>query len=188
MGNLVSVQKRAFMAAAILLATPFVGATTAIAATDGSLGATSQGTVDITASVPSRVRLSKLTDVSLLNQDPGSDAVANQNVCVWSNTATSGYSITATGNGAGNAFTLASGTNTVPYSVEWAGVSGQNSGSALATGVASTGYTSVATQQLCNAGPSASASLIVKITSADLSTMSAGQSYTGTLTLLVAPE
>jgi hypothetical protein len=139
-------RNRTLLAAVALMTTPVAAGSMAHAATDGSLGATSQGTVNINASVPSRVRLSKLTDVSLLNQDPGSDALANQDVCVWSNTVSSGYSITATGNGAGNAFTLASGSETVPYAVEWAGTSGQTSGTGLTAGVASTGHTVVAWQ------------------------------------------
>lgn len=158
------------------------------AASQGSAGTTSTGSVTISASVPNRVRISGLSDVSMLNQDPASDALSAQDVCVWSNTVTKGYSITATGSGAGNAFTLAAGASTVAYSVEWNGSSGQSSGTALGTGSAQTGFVSTATQQLCSSGPSASASLIIKVAGADLATMQAAQTYTGTLTLLVTPE
>lgn len=160
----------------------------AVAATDGSLGATSTGSVAITASVPSRVRISGLTNVDFTNQDPAALASKAQNVCIWSNTATRGYSITATGSGAGNAFTLSNGTATVPYSVAWSGLIDQTSGSALSAGTASSTLTSSATQQLCNSGPSGSASLIVGIATADLGTMYAGSNYAGTLTLLVTPQ
>jgi len=162
--------------------------TQALAASQGTPGATSTGSVNINASVPNRVRISGLTDISLLNQDPTVEAQSAQDVCVWSNTATRGYSITATGSGSGNAFTLAGGGGTVPYSVEWSGSIGQTSGTALTSSSPETGLTSTATQQLCNAGPSASASLIIKISSTDLSTMQAATTYTGTLTLLVTPE
>ena len=60
------------------------------AATQGSLGATSSGSVSIGASVPNRVQISGLTDVSFTNQDPASAAASAQNVCVWSNTSTKG--------------------------------------------------------------------------------------------------
>ena len=160
----------------------------ASAATDGSFGSTSTGNININASVPNRVRLSGLTDVSLLNLDPSIDATSAQNVSVFSNTATRGYSITATGSGSGNAFTLSSGASSVPYSVEWSSTVSSASGSALVAGNAATGFTSTATHQLCSTGPSASASLIVKLASADLSSMQAGQTYNGTLTLLVQPE
>jgi hypothetical protein len=153
------------------------------------MGATSQGSVTINASVPPRVRISKLTDIDLTNYDPSVEAVNAQNVCVWSNTATRGYRLTATGSGAASAFTLASGVlPVVPYSVEWANTSGQTTGSALLTTVALTGQTSSATSANCSSGPADSASLIVRIGAPDLQAMPASTSYSGTLTLLVAPE
>src|SRR3546814_1094060 len=53
------------LGAVVAVATP--GA--ALAATQGSLGATSTGTVSISASVPARVRISGLADVAFTNQD-----------------------------------------------------------------------------------------------------------------------
>ena len=161
---------------------------TALAATQGSLGTTSTGSISIGASVPNRVQISGLADVSFANQDPATPASDAQDVCVWSNTSTRGYNVTATGSGAGNAFTLAGGASTVPYDVEWAGSPGQSSGAALTSGSALTGLTSTATNATCSSGPSSSASLIVRIPSANLETMEAATAYTGTLTLVVAPE
>jgi hypothetical protein len=161
---------------------------TALAATQGSLGTTSTGSISIGASVPNRVQISGLADVSFANQDPATPAANAQNVCVWSNTSTRGYNVTATGSGAGSAFTLAGGASTVPYAVEWAGSSGQSSGTALTSGAALTGLTSTATSATCASGPSSSASLIVRISTANLQTMEAATAYTGTLTLVVAPE
>ncbi len=171
------------VATSLLLTTPAIGAT------NGSLGATSTGSVNINASVPGRVRISNLTDVIFTNVEPSVDASRAQSLCVWSNTSTRGYNITATGNGAANAFTLASGTlPVVPYTVAWASTSAQTTGTALAAGVALTGQTSSATRSDCSAGPSATASLIVSMSSANLQTMTAGSTYNGTLTLVVAPE
>ncbi|GAA4747488.1 hypothetical protein GCM10023264_11520 [Sphingomonas daechungensis] len=172
------------MAALAVLAS----AGTAQAATQGSLGATSTGSVSISASVPNRVRISGLSDVAFTNADPSLNASNAQNVCVWSNTSTKGYRVTATGSGAANAFTLANASLTVPYTVEWSASSGQTSGTALAVGTPLTGQTSLATNSNCASGPSSSASLIVKIAATDLQTMTAATNYTGTLTLLVAPE
>jgi len=160
----------------------------AFAASQGTLGTTSTGSVSIGASVPNRVQLSGLSDVAFTNQDPSVAAANAQNVCVWSNSSTKGYNITATGSGTANAFTLSNGAATVPYSVEWAGSSGQSSGTALSSGSALTGLTSTATNPTCSAGPGSSASLMVKISSASLQGMQAATSYTGTLTLVVAPE
>lgn len=164
------------------------GGTPTVAATQGSLGATSTGTVSISASVPSRARISGLSDVAFTNQDPAVAASNAQNVCVWTNTATKAYTITASGSGTSGAFTLSDGSGTVPYSVAWAPSINQTSGATLTAGTASGSLTSTATHQTCASAPSASASLIVGISSADLGTMSAGSSYLGTLTLLVTPQ
>jgi hypothetical protein len=158
------------------------------AATQGTLGATSTGSIVITASVPNRARITGLSDVAFLNQDPNTAATNAQNVCVWSNTATKGYTVTASGNGAANAFTLANGALTVPYSVEWNASSGQTSGTALTAATASGGLVSTATHQTCASGPSASASLIVGISTTDLGGMQAATTYTGTLSLLITPQ
>lgn len=158
------------------------------AATQGAFGTTSSGSVTISASVPSRIQLTGLTDVSFLNQDPNVAAANAQNLCVWSNSATRGYYITATGSGAASAFTLANGAATVPYTVEWAGTSAQTSGTALAAATALHGLTSTATTPTCASGPSSSASLIVKMPTSSLQSMQAAATYTGTLTLVVAPE
>ena len=164
-------------------------AASADAATQGSLGATSTGTVTITATVPNRAQITGLSDISFTNADPTTTATSAQSNCVWSNTATKGYSITASGSGTAGAFTLTSGALApVPYSVQWAATSGQTSGSALATGTALTGLTSTATRPTCNAGPATSSSLVVSIAATDLQDMVASASYTGTLTLLVTPQ
>lgn len=163
-------------------------ATPATAATQGTLGATSTGSVAISASVPSRARITGLSDIAFTNQDPTVAASNAQDVCVWSNTATKAYTVTATGSGAASEFTLSNGSATVPYSVEWASTSGQTTGTVLSTGTASASLTSAATNQTCSSAPAASASLIVGISTANLSTMTAGSSYTGTLTLLITPQ
>jgi hypothetical protein len=158
------------------------------AATQGTLGATSSGSISISASVPNRARITGLSDVSFASQDPNTAAASAQNVCVWSNTATKNYTVTATGSGAANAFTLANGALTVPYSVQWAASTGQTSGNALTAATASSAFTSTATQQTCATGPAASASLIVGISTTDLGAMQAATTYSGTLTLVVAPQ
>jgi hypothetical protein len=177
---------KATIAGAVALAA--LSATAAQAATQGTLGATSTGTVAISASVPNRARITGLTDVAFTSQDPNTAASSAQNVCVWSNTATKGYTVTATGSGAANAFTLANGSLTVPYSVQWSATSGQTTGTALATGTASAGLVSSATHQTCATGNATTASLIVGIGTADLGAMQAATSYTGTLTLVVTPQ
>ena len=170
----------------------FVGllasAPSAEAATQGSLGSTSTGTLAVSVSVPNRVQLTGLTDIAFTNQDPSVAASSAENLCVWSNSSTRGYNVDATGSGAGGAFTLANASLTVPYSAQWAASSGAASGTALTAGTALTGLTSTATNATCSAGAASTASLIVKIAASDLQSMQAATSYTGTLTLVVAPE
>lgn len=161
----------------------------ALAATQGSLGSTSTGSVTITATVPNRAQLTALSDISFTNADPSTNATNSQNVCAWSNTATKGYSITATGSGSGGAFTLASGALTpIPYSVQWNQSSGQSSGTSLTAATALGSLLSTATKPTCSSGPSTTASLIVTIAASDLQDMVAATSYTGTLTLLLTPQ
>lgn len=167
----------------LLLADP------ALASTQGAFGSTSTGSVSINASVPGRVRISGLRDVSFSLVDPLVLASDAQNVCVWSNTSTRRYSITATGSGASDAFTLSSGAlPAVPYTVGWAQTSGQTSGSSLTASTALSSQTSSATNSDCSAGPASSASLVVAIASSTLQSMTSGVTYNGTLTLVVAPE
>ena len=136
------------------------------------------------------VRITKLVDVSLLSLNPFANASSSQSVCVYSSTATKGYNVTATGSGAASAFTLSGGASVpvLPYSVQWSQLSGQTSGTALASGVALTGQISIATQQSCGSGPATSASLIVLLSTSNLQNALAGITYTGVLTLVIAPE
>lgn len=160
----------------------------AFSSNQGTLGATSTGSVSITASVANRAQITGLTDISFSAVDPATAATSAQSDCVWSNTATKGYSITATGSGTSGAFTLANGSLTVPYSVQWAASTGQTSGSALTAGTALGGLTTTAANPTCSTGAATTSSLIVAISAPNLQGMEAGVSYTGTLTLLVTPQ
>jgi hypothetical protein len=179
--------KSALVAGALAAA---VASAPAMAATptQGSLGATSQGVVGISATIPQRVQISGLSDFTFGTLDPATAASTPESVCVWSNTTTKGYSITATGSGASSAFTLSNGTTTLGYGVEWAGTSGQSTGTTLTTNVASS-FTSAAANPSCSSGAAMSASLIVGFTTAQLqAAVGSATAYTGTLTLLVAPQ
>ena len=161
----------------------------AFAATQGTVGATSTGSLNITLTIPQLVRITGLTDITMPTWDGSTDIQGTDNVCVFSSTRR--YTVTATGSGASSAFTLADGTaptpNTIAYAVEWAASSGASSGTGLTSGTALTAQTTNATSTTCAGGTNAT--VIVKITSANLSAApSAGTNYTGTLTLVVAPD
>lgn len=134
------------------------------------------------------VQITGLSDVSFgILANLNADLNSAQSVCVFSNTKTNGYNVMASGTGTGGAFTLASGSRALAYEVQWSGSAGQTSGVQLSPNAALTGLTSTATQQTCNKGPATTASFIVLVRSANLSTATAG-TYTGTLTLTISPE
>lgn len=157
----------------------------------GNLGSTSTGSVQISATVPASVRIYGLADFSFGNLDPQNAASISKDVCVWSNTSTKGYSITASGDGGGSgtSFKLKSGSNTLDYGVEWAGSASQSTGTALTATTLSGGFTSTATSPTCASSPTSTASLIVKFSTAQMqAAVGSSTAYTGTLTLVVAPE
>jgi hypothetical protein len=145
---------------------------------------TSTGTLDLTLEVPPLVRISDLEDIDLGTFDGVSMSGADD-VCVWSTTRA--YTITASGDG--GSFTLTGGTSgdTLAYSVEWAESAGATSGVQLASGAALTGRTTTATSASCNGGNTPNAAVIVEVGDGDLAAAPA-DTYTGTLTLVVAPE
>lgn len=171
-----------------LLAASLLLSGAAQAATQGSQGSTSTGTVGISATVPNRAQITGLTDMTFAPTDLTVLASSAENVCVWSNTSLKKYNITATGSGASNAFTLAAAALTIPYSVEWAATTGQTSGTGLTSGTPLTAQVSTATKPSCSSGPVTTSSLVVKIAATDLQSMVGSTAYTGTLTLVVAPE
>jgi hypothetical protein len=134
-----------------------------------------------------KVRLTGLADVAFGTVNPALDQTSSENLCAFSNSNTNGYSVTAIGNGAGGAFTLDSGSDTLPYEVRWAGASGQANGTALTAGTPTPGFISAASQQSCNSGPPASATLTVIVRANALGSVQAG-SYTGNLQITIAPE
>jgi hypothetical protein len=134
------------------------------------------------------VRITKLSDIafgSLANSNI--DTITAQSICVFAATATNGYRVTAAGSAAGGAFELISGSDTLPYDVQWNSLASQSSGAQLTPNTALTGLTSLATQQTCNSGPPTSASLILIVRATTLGTAAAG-TYSGSLTLLIGPE
>ena len=165
------------------------------AATQGSLGSTSQGIVNISITKSVQAMITDLSDtnMTLANWSLDQGAVTlYSNACVYSSTGN--YKVTATGSGIAGLFTIASGANLLPYSVTWnAGGAGNlaNTGSTLLPLVQSTGFTTAtSTSTSCNGGGSANdtARVVVGVTDAAMvAAASSNTAYTGTLTLLISP-
>jgi hypothetical protein len=136
---------------------------------------------------PTKARISGLGEVAFGLIAGTSDQSASQNLCAFSANDTNLYSVTATGSGTGGTFALSSGAGQLPYDVLWAAAPDQTGGTQLVAGTAAPGFLSNATQQTCNSGPAASASLTVVIRSATLMAAAAGD-YSGTLQVTIAPE
>ena len=136
------------------------------------------------------VNISGLQDVSFTSLNPLADATRAQNVCVFSNTVTRGYNVTARGSGSGSAFTLSAGGSipALPYSVQWSQSAGNSTGTALTPGTRLTGQTSGAISVTCILGVLSSATLIVILRTSDLQGAASGVSYTGSPGLTIAPE
>ena len=134
------------------------------------------------------VRITSLSDIAFGTvSNLSADAIQSESLCLYANTATNGYNVRAFGSGGAGAFTMASGADTLPFEVQWSQSAGQSSGVQLTPNVALSGQVTSATQQTCNSGPATSASLVVILRTAALSSAAAG-SYSGSLTLVIGPE
>ena len=163
------------------------------AATQGTLGATSTGSVAISVTKPARANISNLSDLTVSSWvTGGGNQVLTEDVCVYSTRPNGGYTVKATGSGTASAFTLANGASLLPYTLIWnsGGVGAlANTGAALTTNITSAALTKAATDSSSCTGatPGPTARLVVTITSASLDAAVDG-TYAGTLTLLVTPN
>lgn len=138
-----------------------------------------------------QVRISRLSDVAfgtVVNLN--ADSILSQSLCLYSKSPPGNYySITATGSGAGGAFVLASGADSLPYEVQWSDSPGQSVGAQMQANQPLTGQQTTAggkSSDICAASP-LTASLIVVLRSTALAAATSG-TYSGTLTLFVAPQ
>ena len=165
----------------------------AMAAVQGELGTTSQGSLDLRVSKPARARISDLNDLTLASWVTGDgDVKLKDDVCVYSSKAQGGYTIKASGSGAESAFTLANGSEILPYSVAWnsGGVGNlTDTGTNLASNETSPRLTGASRDSSsCNGqNPGPTARLVVSMLETDMDAAIDG-TYDGTLTLLVTPN
>jgi hypothetical protein len=163
-----------------------------VAATQGTPGPTSTGTVTINASITPEVNITNLNDFTFTATElrtalnTGADGTQFDGVCVWSNNPDRSYFITATGNGASNAFRLSDGIRTLAYTVQWADNTAGVNMTTLTSGVKSSAFSSPAGTPDCGGSPRSS--LRITIANAAIASMEATTTYTGVLTLLVSPN
>lgn len=159
-----------------------LGAGSAVAATDGTLGATSTGNLNVILGVPDMVKITKLNDINL-GTYAGVNMVGSDDVCVYHNGAST-YNITISGTGPANALQLKNGsaTATIPFTATYFdGVST----SAVVPAVALTNRQNASTTSMsCSGGTNAS--MNVSVQSVDIESAPV-DTYTETVTMTVAP-
>jgi hypothetical protein len=165
----------------------------AFAATQGMLGATSTGTVNLSITKSVQAQISDLSDMTLANWNVGDGAVTLfSNACIYSSTGS--YKVTATGSGLANIFTLSSGLNVLPYTVAWnSGGAGNlaSTGTSLNPNLQSGSFSNAnTTSAQCSGGGSGNdtARVVVTVSATNMnSATSSNTPYTGILTMLISP-
>ena len=134
------------------------------------------------------VRLTKLSDVTFgALSSTATDVPQRQNVCAYSTALSGMYTVRISGSGSGGALTLAGVGAPMPYEVQWAGSPNQTSGTALPANMTVGGFSDGNVLQTCNLLATSSATLIVLLRAAALSSATAGN-YSGTLTILLGAQ
>ncbi len=129
------------------------------------------------------VQVSGLTDVAFGTIGAfGTDLVRSQSLCAFSGLLGGRYAVTASGSGAGGAFTLSNGAAALPYEVQWSTAAGQSAGTSLTANVPLSGQTMLLS---CPVLQTTNTSLIVILRAANLGVATAGN-YSGTLTVILA--
>jgi spore coat protein U-like protein len=165
--------------------------TSAFAASDGSIGTTSTGTSTVSLTIPELIQITGMADFAFGSYSGTGNFDSNDNVTISGNDDQAGpeYQVTATGSGAGSAFTVgrtapAAPAATIAYTVAFNDQTGTAGETGLATTVALTDQTGI-NDELSDVA--ANANIHVVFLQAALRAAPAG-TYSGTLTVVVAPE
>lgn len=133
----------------------------------------SRESITITASVAARSDVSGLSDMALT--DDSMTAPLAQSACIWINTATHGFAVTAQGGGPKAGFSVGDGRGrSIPYDVAW-------NGAKLRAGSALTGLVAKAARPDCRGASAGAATLEVALAAP-------ATHYLGSLSLLIVPE
>jgi|GEM_PF-2510250 len=163
------------------------------AATQGSEGNTSTGSVSISVTKEAMAKISGFDDMQVSLDNTDVDFIWTDDLCIYSNRASRNYRIIGIGsNVAGGEFILSNGSKTLPYQVFW---NADSDGNLSNDGIRLTpGQPAKNLQGASNDDPTcsktqsaANARLIINIATAVLQANAEGH-YSESLTLLVAPD
>lgn len=173
------------IAKSVALASALFASTGALAATDGTIGGTSEGTLNVSLTVNDRVLITGLDDIPLGAFDGTADLVGGSTFCVYRN-GMGLYDLTVSSqNSSGTDFRAISGTNFIAYSVLVDDSAIAGDGVAVTSGTAQTDLAGHGSSTTC--GGTDNASLQVTFTQGDLEAAASG-TFTDVITLLVQPS
>ena len=159
---------------------------TAFAASDGDIGGTSTGTLDIEVTIEDSVRISGLSDL-VATFDGTNDIVHDDTPCIYRN-GTGLYSIVALGDGGGGTdFSLGAGVTAIPYTVNWNDVATAGGGVPVTSGAPVENQTGADTSSTTCANTGPNSALQLTIAANDLLGAPTGL-LQGTLSITVSPE
>lgn len=158
------------------------------AATQGTLGITSTGTVNVSITIPALVQITGLSDITL-GSTTAFPATGSTTACIYSNVASplGSYYVTATSqNTSGTDFRVKdSGTDYIVYSAYWNNSSAASQTTALTSGTKTAQQTGGSAVSL-TCGGSANANFNISFSSSQVQGAPAA-TYTDVVTLLITP-
>ncbi|WP_115711825.1 hypothetical protein [Legionella sainthelensi] len=162
--------------------------TLVFAATQGTLGSTSTGTVNVSITIPALVQITGLSDITL-GSTSSFPATGNTTACIYSNVATplGSYYVTATSqNTSGTDFRVKdSGTDYIVYSAFWNNTSAAAQTTALTSGTKTAQQTGGSAVSL-TCGGSSNANFNISFSASQVQGAPAA-TYTDVVTLLITP-
>lgn len=172
----------------IIFFTGFVFPTLAFAATQGTLGTSSTGTVNVSITIPALVQITGLSDITL-GSTSSFPATGNTTACIYSNVASplgSYYVTAASQNTSGTDFRVKdSGTNFIAYSAYWNNTSAATQTTALTSGTKTAQQTGGSAVSL-TCGGSSNANFNISFSASEVQGAPAA-TYTDVVTILITP-
>lgn len=169
----------------LVIAGAMVAGGSAIAATQGTLGGTSQGDIDIDVYVGDQIQITALQDISG-SHVPATNYTGSSTACVYTNNPTGNYDVTMTSANAdlANNFRLNDAGTFVIYNVTYN--DGTGGPVAMASGVVNTTFNNADTGST-NCGGTPQSQIDILVPAANLDVVGAG-TYSDTVTILVSPR
>lgn len=140
----------------------------------------------IASPVSAEVKISHMGDFALGTWSGSGDKSGDKDVCIFNNDASPVYSVTVSGTGAGTAFYLTDGTDNIPINLYWNDSTGTSGRVPLSRNVALTGQTGAdITNDDCGGASNNNANISLVVESSEIAKVSAGSSYSASLTFLI---